>query len=217
MTPRKTRHRKEHQHHPTPLTQVSDYESEAYVTETHVPPPTRTNNELNLSVLRRYNPSITSILSIAASAVIYIFTPATEAWEKSGIEGTLFVCDTGRDVTGAQKYSVVVLNRRGLENFDVDLARVADVEVTEELLIVRLEAEGEEKVVGIWLHEDKDGAREVNATLIARCWESAVESKATTTQESYTFDAQAPAIGADGAVAGRRLSVRDLFAQSGAR
>src|SRR5437868_5642645 len=100
MTPRKPKQR----HHQRPSSthlaqiQVSDYDSDivAYNTKHahHVPSPTRTNTELNLSVLRRYNPLVRNILSIAANAVIYLFSPSLQQWEKAGIEGTLFVCDT---------------------------------------------------------------------------------------------------------------------------
>lgn len=222
MTPRKQRHRGPHHHHPTPLNQVSDYESEAYVKEPAIPPPTRTNTELNLSVLRRYNPSIASILSIAANAVIYIFTPSTQSWEKSGVEGTLFVCSQEPSHNGGERYCAVVLNRRGLENFNVDLARVQDVEISAELLIVRLLSEEEQegvKVVGIWLHEDKDGTREINAALIKSCWEKAHQNRVV--ENAYGQGAQQEAFSYGepqlGGMGGRRLSMRELFAQGGAQ
>ncbi len=59
---------------------------------TLAPPPSRSNTELNLTVLRRYVPSITQILSIAPFAVLYTFLPETQIWERCGVEGTLFIC-----------------------------------------------------------------------------------------------------------------------------
>ncbi len=93
---------------------------------------------MNLSVLRRYKPSIQSILSIAASAVLYVFDASEGTWDKSGVEGTLFVCETEPDVeSGDENYCIVVLNRRGIENWGVDLWSVSDVEKMGELLILR--------------------------------------------------------------------------------
>ncbi|TVY48903.1 mRNA-decapping enzyme 1A, partial [Lachnellula occidentalis] len=134
MTPRQTRQRHQQgasQPQPQPTAaaiQPSDYESDFYAA---LPPPltTRSNTELNLSVLRRHCPSITAILSIAPSAQIYTY--ASGSWNKTEIEGTLFVCQTSGSGSGEPGYVVVVLNRRGLENLVVDVGGIENVEVTE--------------------------------------------------------------------------------------
>jgi hypothetical protein len=196
-------------------------------------------------VLRRYNPSILTILSIAANAVIYTFTPETQSWEKSGVEGTLFVCETTPPAqTGSDAgYAVVVLNRRGLENLILDLAKVEDVEVTEELLIIRVQddietgqgqgqreggGEGGEKqkVVGVWIHEDKDGTRSVNAGLIQQCWEKVAGAR-TKGKIAGLVDAvgrngleaggSGDVVAEGGVTTGRRISLSDLFGQQSAQ
>src|SRR5947209_5070124 len=62
-----------------PPVMVSDYESDnpGYQSDypSKPPPPNRTNEELNLSVLKRHNSQINSILSIAPYAVVYEFSP----------------------------------------------------------------------------------------------------------------------------------------------
>jgi Dcp1-like decapping family len=230
MTPRKPKQRQQH-HRPTPsLIQASDYESDAqtYAHIHNIPPPTRTNTELNLSVLRRYNPSILTILSIAANAVIYLFTPSTQQWEKSGVEGTLFICETQPPSTAVDAgYCVVVLNRRGLDNLILDLSRAQDVEVTAELLIIRFQegAEGDQKVMGIWIHKDKDDTREVNAALIQQCWEKVAAAKGeyavageavgSNGNAGGTFGGGNISAGAEGPAGGRRISLMDLFGQQG--
>lgn len=164
MTPRKTSTRRLATTHRTPLSYTQPAPAEYSPPE----PLLRTNTTLNLSVLRRHVPSITEILAIAANAVLYAFTPApAPAWEKSGIEGTLFVCACSDNTT-----RVVVLNRRGLDNFVVNLKGVRDVELTVELTILRFEdGPGDtEKVVGLWIHEDKEGAREEVVQTIQSCW-----------------------------------------------
>jgi hypothetical protein len=120
----------------------------APVPQPPAPNPLRTNSDLNLSVLRRHNPDITSVLSIAPYAVIYTFNTTSQSWEKSGIEGTLFICqleplypeynDLDLDYPPVvERYEVHVLNRRGLENFAIGLTTPDSIEVTEEYIIMQ--------------------------------------------------------------------------------
>lgn len=203
-------------------------------------PPIRDNNELSLSVLRRYQPTIRSLLAIAANAVVYTFLESTGGWEKYGVEGTLFVCDQEPIVapgTGQvlPRVCVFVLNRRSMENLVVDLLRVTDCEVAGELLVFRLEggdatnsSGGEEgadgnRVFGIWIHEDESNPRTVYTGVILNAWQ-----QARLALDSYLRAATEAAVGGNNIVAtgalddaeasgdsaaGRRLSVRDLFGQ----
>ncbi|KAF5558289.1 Dcp1-like decapping protein [Fusarium napiforme] len=182
QTPRKARHSRQPSNR---IPAVSDYESDAAAIHAdYAPPPPRTNTELNLSVLQRYLPSIHTILSIAANAVIYTFNSASESWEKSGVEGTMFVCAQSplpEDPGQRARACVFVLNRRGLDNLIVDLSRVTHAEVSGELVIMKVEGEWQEgdKVLGVWIHNDKDETREVNAATIqeARKIAQSVSSK----------------------------------------
>ncbi|KAK6439160.1 hypothetical protein LTR95_004632 [Oleoguttula sp. CCFEE 5521] len=110
------------------------------------PPPKCRNSELNLLVLRRYLPALTSIISIAAFAVVYTFSPSTSTWEKTGQEGTLFLCQLASE-DGSPRFSVVVLNRKGLENFVVEIQGEDMVQVEEE--------DGEGKVYGLWVFSEE--------------------------------------------------------------
>ncbi|PHH92944.1 hypothetical protein CDD83_3434 [Cordyceps sp. RAO-2017] len=191
---------------------VSDYDSDAAAairaSASYAPPPPRTNTELNLSVLQRYLPSIQSILSIAANAVVYTFAAASESWDKSGIEGTLFVCAQSSlpdDASHRPRACVFVLNRRSLDNLVVDLARVTHVEIMDELIILRVEGDREEgeKVLGIWIHNDKDETRETNGAVIQESWKAV--------RSGGTVEEQGPEAGPAMQAIGRRLSLSDLF------
>ena len=162
--------------------QASDYESDnpAYLSDLPIShaPRTRTDDELNITVLRRHNPEISSILSIAPYAVIYEFNPQPEpSWNKSGVEGSLFVCQlTPGPQLGEDRYSAVVLNRRGLETFEAEL-READntgVEITDDYVIVSLMEEGIQKIFGIFIFSEGPGSstektRMLNAELMKQC------------------------------------------------
>lgn len=164
------------------------------------PPPLRTNADLNLSVLRRHNHHITSILSIAPYAVIYTFNPSSQTWEKSGIEGSLFVCQLAPQLspdspTFIERYTVHVLNRRGLDNFSLELTTPNEIEVTEEYIILQGTTtaivpfppaeedlsqqdggpeDAEAVIYGLWVFAEPEPSstammREINARVIVDC------------------------------------------------
>jgi Dcp1-like decapping family len=153
-------------HNGVPL--VSDYESDtafAYLSDQPPPPPNqvppRTIDELNLSVLKRYNPAITSILSVAPYAVIYAFSPLPEPeWIKSGVEGSLFICQLEPGPLGEERFNAIVLNRRGLENFEAELKedQTGGVELTDEYIIVTSNMSGQPTASGIWVFSEGPGS-----------------------------------------------------------
>ena len=123
------------------------------------PPNTRSDAELNFSVLQRHLPSTQSIEKIAPYAVVYIFSIEREGWEKSGVEGSLFIVRTSEEER--EGYAVVVLNRRGLDNFVLTLKREDQVDVTEEYIILQdtgHEVEGEQKAYGLWVFQEAEGS-----------------------------------------------------------
>ncbi|KAL9091871.1 MAG: hypothetical protein Q9165_004623 [Trypethelium subeluteriae] len=212
MTPRRI-HRPPHQRHHSNLNQVSDYETDtAILTDTGLPqdppPPSRTNEELNLAVLKRHNPSIIAILSIAPYAVVYKFSAIGSIWEKRGVEGTLFVVQLlpeqleydqsstlDRSAISVARFGVVVLNRRGLDNFEAGLKSAEDVEVTEEYVILQVGREpsarahengamqeGEPDIIGLWIFAEPPPsstaqARILNAQIIQECAKQAEISR----------------------------------------
>ena len=136
----------------------------------------RTNEELNLAVLQRHEPLISTIVSIAPYAVLYTFSPTTIQWEKTGIEGTLFLCGLHPSSAVANRFAVFILNRRGLDNFFLELHSADAVEITEEYVIVQADdtASEDPKVYGLWIYQEVEPgstakAREKNAGLIESC------------------------------------------------
>lgn len=210
-TPRKGRHAR---HPSNRIPAVSDYESDAAaIAKSYEPPAPRTNTELNLSVLRRYLPSIRTILSIAANAVVYTIPDGSEQWEKTGIEGTTFVCAQApapEDASQNPRACVFVLNRRGLDNVVVDLATVTHVEMNQELLILRVAAaDGEgsgSRWLGLWIHNDQAETRNVNFAMVQEAWKIARANSTTALAEG-----QGAEVGPAMQAMGRRLSLGELF------
>jgi hypothetical protein len=153
----------------------------------------RTNDELNLAVLRRHNTEVESIVSLAPFAVVYSFVGNTQQWEKSGIEGTLFVCKLSAPlgVPGLERYAVIVLNRRGLENFSAELFQSDGVELTTEYIILQAPGpEQEPAIFGIWIFSDPPPsstakAREFNAQAIQNCAAQAEASQKLAAERGY--------------------------------
>lgn len=162
------------------LAQPSDYESDtpAYLSDypSQPPPATRTNEELNLSVLRRYNSDIVSILSIAPYAVVYEFSPLPEPlWTKNGVEGSLFLTQLKQGTYGEDRYAAFVLNRRGLDNFEAELLEGENtgVEITQEYVIISFKDGHEQKINGIFIFSEGPGTsteytRAFNADLMKK-------------------------------------------------
>ena len=151
MTPRKAKHHR----NPSQPVPASDYESDLnYLSD--VPPPSsdRTDEELNLSVLKRHDVAVISLEYVTPYVVVYIFSPTSQQWEKSGIEGTAFICGLSPTEERDPRYSVVVLNRRGLENLNVELLTSNDVEVTEEYIILQSAKDGVPQVYGLWVFSE---------------------------------------------------------------
>lgn len=216
--------------------QVSDYESDnqGYTSDypTHHPPAERTNDELNLSVLQRHDQNIVTILSIAPFAVIYDFSPLPEpTWSKSGVEGSLFICQLTPGIYGEDRYVAIVLNRRGLDNFEAELreGENAGVEIAGEFVIVSYKQAHEQKINGIFIFSDGSGTstektRELNADLVKQLAVQAGLSR----KAAEAAAAQATARHTDGhmkeaestvenvpmsAAMNKQLSLRELFNQ----
>jgi hypothetical protein len=181
-----------------PQPAVSDYDETDTATFTDnaaaliAPPPSRTNTELNLLVLRRYCPDVERIVQIAPFAVVYSFSPETQGWEKIGTEGTLFVCQ----LAGANysRYSVIILNRKSLDNFIVELVSAESVEITDSYVILQdTGADGVEQIYGLWIFSEeniKPTTQEVVAMAIEECALRAEEGRKIA-EESYESEATA--------------------------
>lgn len=133
---------------------------------------------LNLSVLRRYKPSINSILSVAPYATVYGLNKEQREWDKSGIEGTMFVCELSQGKLGQERYAIFILNRLGLQNFVFHLSNPKCVEVTPEFLILG-PLDGE--YYSIWIYSELTNStadtRERNVNLIKQCAKDSEKSR----------------------------------------
>ncbi|KAJ4366989.1 hypothetical protein N0V83_007519 [Neocucurbitaria cava] len=201
--------------HPQP--QPSDYETDAAPATVDVPlPPPRSNEELNFAVLSRVYPQLVAIEHVTPYAALYTFNLDAQQWEKVGVEGTLFVCQLAPSPIGVERYCVIIYNRRGLDNFYLDLTSSDDMEITDPYVILQ----GDEVVYGIWIFADPPPASTAHCRVETanKMMEIADRAKASreAKEREHKHDireATEHVEAASSAPMGRQLSLRELFGQ----
>lgn len=150
---------------------------------THAPAPIaalaqRSNNEINMTVLKRYVPAVTRIHSIASQAVLYTLDSSTEAagFEKANMEGPLFTCQlNGNELDNC----VFILNRKTTDNFKLDMSRVTNFELQGEMLYIQSTGSGgEPQIWGLYIHDSTDNRRETHTNTIMNLWQATQEARA---------------------------------------
>lgn len=161
---------------------TSDYESDTasyMAAHAALPNPAlaqRSNDEINMTVLRRYIPSLTHIYSIASNAVVYTYDSTSDAagFEKANIEGPLFTCQLNSNEV---QNSVFILNRKSTDNLRLDLATVTNFEQSGDMLYIEtMGSNGEPKVWGLYIHDSSDNRRETHTNTILRLWHATKEA-----------------------------------------
>ena len=134
---------------------ISDYESDAhYLSDIPAPPAERTDEELNLSVLRRYNKDVLILEYVAPYVVVYTFSAESLSWEKSGMEGSTFLCALQPNSEYAYRCAVIVLNRRSPDNLNLELLSRDSVEISEEYIILKTENSSDTQIYGLWVFRE---------------------------------------------------------------
>jgi mRNA-decapping enzyme 1B len=103
--------------------------------------------EANLRLLQRsMDRSIVDILGSATHVVLYDFDTVSNSWEKSNVEGSLFLC-----VKQNGRYTLVILNRNSPDNYPMDLDAGFQVQLNDPYLIFRnSDAAGTLTIRGVW-------------------------------------------------------------------
>ncbi len=101
--------------------------------------------EANLRLLQRsMDRSISNILGSATHVVLYEFRQESQSWEKSDVEGSMFLAvrPTG--------YLLVILNRNSRDNYPMELTPNFQLQHSDPYLIFRQQQNGETIIRGIW-------------------------------------------------------------------
>jgi len=190
--------------------QASDYDSEAFYPETAA---SRTIEQINEAVIRKYVPSLVQIIAVATNAVIYTFDPDSSNWDKANIEGSMFVCQLSPSpITGGARHGVIVLNRKGMENLIIESGEIEVVEIQEEILILKFQRGEEGKVMGVYIHGSGSAPRDYICQLVKAHWETAMEEREQVGEEEYDEEVlQSIEASEESRPMGRRISLSELF------
>jgi mRNA-decapping enzyme 1B len=107
--------------------------------------------EYNLSVLKRRDAAITRLLDMAGHVVLYQFNEETKAWDRKGVEGSLFVVERST----APKHQFVVLNRLSSENLVETIDADFQTELTDQFLLYR---NASSEILGVWFYSPPERA-----------------------------------------------------------
>ena len=105
----------------------------------------KARKEANLRLLQRsMDRSISNILGHATHVVLYKFQQDSQSWEKSDVEGSMFLAIRPKG------YLLVILNRNSPENYPIELSRDFQLQHSDPYLIFRQQQSGETVIRGIW-------------------------------------------------------------------
>ncbi|CAB9524280.1 DCP1 decapping enzyme homolog b (Saccharomyces cerevisiae) [Seminavis robusta] len=114
----------------------------------------------NLRLLQRsIDANIQDIVGSATHVVLYEYI-APQGWEKSQVEGSLFLVASQQQQQQQPSYSLAILNRHSTENFKVAITERFQLQHKEPYLIFKQSP----KVLGIWFHNGNE--RVVMASLL---------------------------------------------------
>lgn len=142
----------------------------------------------NLRLLQRsIAPDIHDIVGSATHVVLYEYQHP-QGWEKSQVEGSLFLVAQG--VPGgppaSQQYSLIILNRNSTENFFTSVTKAFQLQHKEPYLIFKQAP----KILGIWFHNANE--RVVMASLLKQVIENLQNSAVATAQQPPLPPSQPP-------------------------
>ncbi|ESO89821.1 hypothetical protein LOTGIDRAFT_77631, partial [Lottia gigantea] len=106
---------------------------------------------MNLAALQQRDPFISEIIDTASQVALYSFSSKTNEWEKTSIEGTLFIYRR----SAAPLYGFMILNRLGLQNLIEPFTKTLEFQVQEPFLLYR----NDKHIFGIWFYEKNECSR----------------------------------------------------------
>ncbi|KAG8438805.1 hypothetical protein GDO86_005120 [Hymenochirus boettgeri] len=109
--------------------------------------------DISLAALQHYDPYIQGIVDVASQVALYTFSQTTNEWEKTDVEGTLFVYTR----SASPKHGFTILNRLSMENRTEPITKDLDFQLQDPFLLYR---NARFSIFGIWFY-DKDECQRI--------------------------------------------------------
>ncbi|XP_057295996.1 mRNA-decapping enzyme 1A-like [Hydractinia symbiolongicarpus] len=107
---------------------------------------TKAEMQINLSVLRKHDPEIEQIIDTASSVAHYKFNSTTNQWEKTEVEGSLFLYS--RKVSPI--VVIFIMNRLNKHNTKLVLSFDMEFKIQEPFLLCKA---SNSEIIGIWFYD----------------------------------------------------------------
>jgi mRNA-decapping enzyme 1B len=107
--------------------------------------------QANLRLLQKSDPTISDLLGSATHVVLYNFSQQSQSWEKSNVEGSLFLTSTT-----SNGYILVILNRNAPENYKIQLTPDFQLQNSIPYLIFKQQQDANVVIRGIWFPNDDE-------------------------------------------------------------
>uniref|UniRef100_A0A2K5QQB3 5'-(N(7)-methylguanosine 5'-triphospho)-[mRNA] hydrolase n=1 Tax=Cebus imitator TaxID=2715852 RepID=A0A2K5QQB3_CEBIM len=89
--------------------------------------------DISLAALRRHDPYINRIVDVASQVALYTFGHRANEWEKTDVEGTLFVYTR----SASPKHGFTIMNRLSMENRTEPITKDLDFQLQDPFLLYR--------------------------------------------------------------------------------
>lgn len=122
---------------------------------------------MNVAALKRVDPYVKDILETATHVALYTFNADENEWEKTDIEGALFLYSRN----GEPYNSILIMNRLNTNNLVEPVAPGLDLQLQEPFLLYR---NSRCNIYGIWFYEKEECVRIANMLnkLLKECEEN---------------------------------------------
>lgn len=116
-------------------------------------------SRMNVTALKRVDPYVKEIIDTATHVALYQFNREDNKWEKTEIEGALFIYSRN----GQPQNSIIIMNRLNTNNLVEPVVQKLDLQLQSPFLLYR---NSRFKIYGIWFY-DKDECVRI-ATLLEK-------------------------------------------------
>ncbi|XP_054451564.1 mRNA-decapping enzyme 1A isoform X2 [Pteronotus mesoamericanus] len=138
----------------------------------------RAGQEMSLAALKQHDPYITSIADLTGQVALYTFCPKANQWEKTDIEGTLFVYRR----SASPYHGFTIVNRLNMHNLVEPVNKDLEFQLHEPFLLYR---NASLSIYSIWFYDKNDCHR------IAKLMAKVVEEETRRSQQAAR-DKQSP-------------------------
>ncbi|XP_066580601.1 mRNA-decapping enzyme 1B isoform X2 [Amia ocellicauda] len=108
--------------------------------------------DISLAALQRHDPYINKIMDVASQVALYTFSNRANEWEKTDVEGTLFVYTR----SASPRHGFTIMNRLSMDNLTEPITKDLDFQLQDPFLLYR---NARLSIYGIWFYDKEDCQR----------------------------------------------------------